>query len=299
MAIDRYDIKSFSLDEVIASDTILFNTNNPGPASDDYYQTLELTQTKNWIDAFHTSYIILNIPRQEICRLITAAQIASHGEYSEAGSNSRLELAESIAEELDDFLLRFADWNKYFTPGNQELGRKYFVRSESASLKYGAGPYTSLEQIIISLTMCIQKHTTHPQDQNIKLYLLPWLEMDPNLIFRVFICSRRITAISQHNIYQPNTLLAKLKLADRYVLITQWIHKIEAFYEHDIKPKITTTDDYTMDIALVGGTGIVPYLIEINTFGNQYSATSALYHWLNDEDILYGRTEKKEFRYTI
>jgi hypothetical protein len=39
----------------------------------------------------------------------------------------------------------------------------------------------------------------------------------------------------------------------------------------------------------------------MNCFGKEYAAGSALFHWLLDEDILYGKSgsELIEFRYTV
>jgi len=284
-----YKIQSFPVDEVLAGNKIRFNTNNHGAIPPDYHDTLAKSATKNWIDQFHQSYIVLNIPQTEISWLPTAAQIGQ-----QTGNFPSM-----YREELDEFLFRFADWNKYFAEG-----RKYFVRGESTSLKcghYGAGPYTSLEQIIISLATCIPKHTPlNTRGTNLKLYLLPWMEMNSDLEFRVFVCNRRITAISQQNIYQPNTILARLEPESRNLLIKKWIGKIEKYFDEEIIPKITHLNNFTMDMVLIGGDGIVPYFIEINSFGKEYAAGSALFQWINDEEILYGRnTAKKEFRYVL
>ena len=110
-----YKISSYTLDDVVAGDKIRFNTNNHGNAPPDYYDILGKSTTKNWIDVFHSSYIVINIPREEISWLTTAAEIGQ-----QTGN-----FPEMFREELDDFLFRFADWNKYFTNG-----RKYFVRGE-------------------------------------------------------------------------------------------------------------------------------------------------------------------------
>ena len=40
------------------------------------------------------------------------------------------------------------------------------------------------------------------------------------------------------------------------------------------------------------------YFIEINSFGKEYAAGSALFHWLIDEDELYSDGSTIYFRYT-
>ena len=55
--------------------------------------------------------------------------------------------------------------------------------------------------------------------------------------------------------------------------------------------------EYTIDIAIIENK---PYFIEINCFGKEYAAGSSLFHWLIDEDILYGKkSDKIYFRYAI
>ena len=64
--------------------------------------------------------------------------------------------------------------------------------------------------------------------------------------------------------------------------------------------KITWISNYTFDFALINNN---PYLIELNSFGKELAAGSALYHWLLDEKILYNDFSDNncliEFRYTI
>lgn len=62
---------------------------------------------------------------------------------------------------------------------------------------------------------------------------------------------------------------------------------------------------YTMDIYLKGEqdqqecvTFDKWYFIEPNGFGAEYSAGSALYHWIDDYDLLNGDKDYVEFRYT-
>lgn len=48
-----------------------------------------------------------------------------------------------------------------------------------------------------------------------------------------------------------------------------------------------------MDLALLDNENNynVPYPIEINSFGKEYASGSALFHWITDYDILYGKKQ--------
>ena len=74
---------------------------------------------------------------------------------------------------------------------------------------------------------------------------------------------------------------------------------VNYFYEKMIS-KITWVSNYTFDFAVIDNK---PYFIELNSFGKEYAAGSALYHWLLDEKILYNDFSDNnfliEFRYTI
>ena len=71
---------------------------------------------------------------------------------------------------------------------------------------------------------------------------------------------------------------------------------VDYFYD-EINKNITWTSNYTYDFAIVDNK---PYFIEMNSFGKEYAAGSALFHWLLDEEILYNNKNNFiEFRYTI
>jgi hypothetical protein len=56
--------------------------------------------------------------------------------------------------------------------------------------------------------------------------------------------------------------------------------------------------NYTFDLVLLNDSTF--YFIEPNSFGKEYSAGSALFHWINDSDILLNEScNEIEFRYTI
>jgi hypothetical protein len=99
---------------------------------------------------------------------------------------------------------------------------------------------------------------------------LPWKDIKEE--FRLFVCNKSLTAISQQNYTQK--LNVDKNVLERYVSI------ICDFYDKQIVNKIEHVDDYTIDIAITEkGT---PYFIEINSFGKEYVAGSSLFHWIND-----------------
>jgi hypothetical protein len=181
--------------------------------------------------------------------------------------------------------------NKY---DNLFNGTSYFVRTEHVSLKqgmYGIGPYYDYKSIIKSITTCGHKHSPIFESlDELTIYLLPWKDIKEE--FRLFVCNKSLTAISQQNYTQK--LNVDKNVLERYVSI------ICDFYDKQIVNKIEHVDDYTIDIAITEkGT---PYFIEINSFGKEYAAGSSLFHWINDEKQLYGLDEYKNIlsvRYTV
>lgn len=117
--------------------------------------------------------------------------------------------------------------------------------------------------------------------------------MNPYTEFRVFINNNNMTCISQQATTLSNTLLAELSEKE---LKTDYVLKIYNFWLNDIKPKITHTNSYSIDLAINNNKG---YFIEINSFGKSYAAGSALFHWLDDEDKLYNNNNTIYFRYAI
>jgi hypothetical protein len=98
--------------------------------------------------------------------------------------------------------------------------------------------------------------------------------------YRLFVYQQKLVAISQQNIYAVFDPDLEIDQKNTYIhtaaqALTQY------FYEH-ILPKVTWTQSYTIDMAMIGD---IPYFIELNSFGKQYAAGSALFHW--DESLLY------------
>jgi len=281
-------IESFTLSEIYEYDNIRFNTQNHwiNEPPLDYYDILEKCKTYNWIDNFRTSYTVINIKYSEIVWMKKAYEI---GKFTR-------KFPETYMDELKDFLFR----HKYLD--NLFYNKKYFVRTDNTSLKYGQYgniPYDNLENIIKSLVTSTSKHTPIKENTTkLKLYLIEWIDMNKDKEFRVFVHKNKITGISQQHIYNVNSYLMDLSDDNREKEIIHIIKTINDYFVNTISKNILHLDSYSIDIVLLDD--YKPYFIEINPFGKEYSSGSALFGWLQDEKILYGLEDipNIHFRYT-
>lgn len=256
-----------SIEDILKYDKERYNSNNHEPRPNDYRAIIDLGNTKNWIDLFHTNYKTYEITK-EIVWMQQAKQICQQtGKFSKLFFDE-LDTVEDIS----------------FNPS--------FIRTENVSLKYGqhgAGPYTNLKQIIESIVTTIPGHTPLYDDvKSIKLYILPWLDMEEWREFRIFVYKKHITAISQQNIYAVYPLLQHN--------INNFVTIIIEHFNNVIKNKINL-NSYVYDFVILNdGT---PYFIEINSFGKGYASGSALFHWLLDEEKLYNEVGDIYVRTTV
>eukprot|EP00466_Bigelowiella_natans_P011041 jgi/Bigna1/90870/estExt_fgenesh1_pg.C_810086 len=97
--------------------------------------------------------------------------------------------------------------------------------------------------------------------------------------FRCFIHKKCITAISQ---YDPKYVFSALQ---NRIYVEKLRNIIIKF--HEKVAKALPFDSYVMDVAVLPD--MTCTLIEMNPFGAHLSSGSALFHWENDFEILYGR----------
>lgn len=273
-------IKTFSVVEVLEGDKVEFNTNNhyydtKSPPPEDYQKILAKGNTKNWIDRFHKNYHIIDIEEKDI-RVMT--QIADHGMIT--GKISKI-----FSDEIDDLVTKY---KSKVPPG------KWFIRSESHSLKTGmhkAGPYDNFRSILESMCTTTVTHRCFHNGKACRLYLLPWLDMDYDKEFRIFVCNNKITAISDQHLYSVNDWLKDLGEDG----IKKMVDDILVAFEKDIKDKMKYMENYVMDLAILKNGNI--YFIEANSFGAMYASGSALFHWIRDGDRLNGKLDGMEIRY--
>lgn len=298
-----YIIEQIPIDDVFKYDKLKYNTNNHWEKNGrplDYINVLEQSYLSKWINNFREYKLISIDDENHIKWLKEVSKLCSI-------TNRFSTLYE---EDLDDFLKHYTKYNNLFK------GNGYFVRCENVSLKYGEFgniPFTNLKDIIKACVTCPETHSPITQElKTLKIYIFDWININPNLEFRVFVNNNKITSISQQNLYSRNQILYEISQEYDYMddkthcltynqslqyekciihknkIITTWCDTIQNYFTNEIIPKITHTTNYTMDIALLQNSqGLCPYLIEINSFGKEYSAGSALFHWIIDETKLY------------
>ncbi|VBB18993.1 hypothetical protein YASMINEVIRUS_1525 [Yasminevirus sp. GU-2018] len=284
-------IEAVAVTDVLAGDKERFNTNNIWTDSkkpDDYEFVGEQCNTCRWIDKFHQQYSVVNIP-------VSSWMKQAWGFGVMTGKLSKLH-----SEDVDSYV---AVHNKQSIKQVLE-SKKHFIRSDHVSLKRGvhnAGPYSNLKMIVESLITTDTGHSVL-NDKNfesgqVKLYLMEWRDdMVYDQEFRVFVHNRKITAISQQHLYSVNTVLNELNEEQREFVVKGWVKTIQDYFEKVIVHKLDHVTSYCIDFAILRDGS--PYFIEINPFGREYSSGSALFGWIQDDEILYGKTGKLYFRYT-
>lgn len=308
-------VQAIQIGDVMQFDKIRYNTNNHwenGPQPGDYDSVCEATSSKYWISLFKSFKTIRVDLSSPVARWLREAH--KFGVHTMRFPRQLEDERDMLSAALDD-------------PEVFDGTTEYFVRTENVSLKHGmhgVGPYKSIREIIESLVTCIEGHTPIMDNcDEIVLYLIPWVHIDSKREYRVFVCDNRITAASQQHLYN---------VFDDMSHMESDIRRIAKYFDSEIKPRITNLTSYVMDIAVVtraasttsavaGVTNEEPvtsssndgeeaeefgvYFIELNPFGKEYPSGSALFGWMHDTDILYGRTaaqvtdECAHLRYTV
>lgn len=275
-------VQRIDLDDILMNNRIKYNSNNHWNDERplDYDQVISQCNTSKWVGQFKSNHKTFKIKKRDLAWMFKAFKIGSY----------RCKFPHMYDDELEEYLER-----------NKHLGhifdKPYFVRTNRNSLKngvHGAGPYTDLKSVIESICTTTDTHTCfYEDDDECTVYLWDWKsELNKDREFRLFVHEKRLVAISQQHLYKTNEWLIN-KTDDEIKTI---VAQINESFEKDIKPKIHHLTSYSVDFALVNDEG---YFIEINSFGKEYASGSALFHWLIDEDIMYGKKEEQYFRFTI
>ena len=276
-------IKKIDIDGI---DDKRYNVSNLWPV-DNYKEVLSYTETKNWINAFHK-----NIPQIKVTNIKWILEAAKIGTFTGQVSNM-------YKDEIEDFCKKYDNYNELMTNG-------VFIRTDHVSLKtgiHGIGPYFNIKQIIESICTCSSGHAAiNKTDKELNIYLMPWLNLDTDKEFRIFVHNNKITGISIQKIYKQNKWLSSFTENDLKLLTIE----IKNYFTNEFieKWKKTQTSKYTknftMDLII---TDLITeekkykfYFIEPNPFGPEYAAGSALFHWV-DSKILYNEEDAIEFRY--
>ncbi len=285
---NKYDtvdivINRYYLDHVFAHDKVLFNGNNHYndeqiPQPQDYFDVLERGNTRHWIDKFHkrgVDFHVLTLDEQDLYWMKKAVLI---------GMQTRRP-SHIFDDELEQTYLKH---KQSMPPG------AWFVRTDLVSLKegvHGIGPYDDFKKVLQSMVtttpghMCFNNTST-----SCNVYFMRWIDIDPDLEFRVFVYNNNITALSSQHLYSVNETLKQLTDEQiRPIIIT-----ILKYFDDVVKSRMEFMGSYTMDLALTRSGE--PYFIEPNSFGKYYAAGSALYHWIYDHDTLH-ETDQIEVRF--
>lgn len=193
----------------------------------------------------------------------------------------RFRLSHACIENIEDLASK-----RCYQPLREALGRgEFFVRSDYASLKYGKHGnkvYRSLADVFVSMVTSKRSHSPlgrSDQGAALSLYLIPWVKINPDLEFRVFVHQKNITAISQQCIYQKNEYLQGRN-------IPGLVQMISAYFRANIRDQVDTLDSYVMDMALIGDSVSTVYFIELNPFGKDYTSGAGAFSWVEDADKL-------------
>jgi hypothetical protein len=275
-------IQQIDFNDVVNKCKNRYNSNNHwinNERPDDYIDSVDRNNTSTWIDKYK-KYIKIDIDSKYLYWMKKATEIGmSTGKFSKI-----------YEEDLNDMLNELRnDTSSIFD------GRKYFVRSENVSLKFGehgVGPYTDLKSIIESSVSCIRGHSPINQyTKSLTYYLIEWVDMNDDLEFRMFIFNKKVTCISQQKLYKINHTLSEYTLEGIEIIINILLDYFETNIKNDI-----LYPNYSIDISLINN---IPYFIEVNSFGTEYAAGSALFHWIIDHNLLYSDGENVYFRYTF
>lgn len=191
---------------------------------------------------------------------------------------------------------------------------RYFCRLDQCSPKDsicgGKKPITSRKElldVLITSIRCARACRDHltmndPAIGNpLNIYLLPWRDdwHQPNAIeYRVF-CHRqalcyhsRVTAISQYQ-WPVNQGVGN----SSEDCLKEVVKTIVMFCEERIIPFLSdkTGGNWVIDVMVTDNKKVE--LVEVNTFGAELAAGSALFAWIPDQSILYSNGDRVEFRY--
>jgi hypothetical protein len=262
-------------------------------SSDEYRHQLSLTNKNVWNQYFPDPQETIKIHLSySYCKILEQASVVG---YLKRGRPSNIEELEEIENYIRTFL-----------PDTST--KPWFVRVNEASPKdglYDAGPLLSAKDIVTSLSTSLRIHkafnSLKPACGDI-LYLVPWRrDWNEELEFRVFVHEGRVTCFSQYvwhrdvgwggNSNSIQIVSAKiLEFCNNKVIpifpLTSYVVDVIIILETDVKIREINED-----------TKLIVEVIEFNSFGVELASGSALFHWINDFDILYGKYDSVVVKY--
>lgn len=147
------------------------------------------------------------------------------------------------------------------------------------------------QRIFSDIQMFFQYRVPKSTSGEMALILREWMgTLRQDMEFRCFVHERNLTAISQYHCYcrfeplQDDAYVRRIRDA-----IAGFVARVK-----DCFPM----ESYVIDIAVVEdpacGDELGCLVIELNPFGKHMSGGSSLYHWVQDEPLLYGREPRAD-----
>lgn len=253
-----------------------YNTNNNlgDMPYEEYNKALDLTGCSKWIDSLHREYHVVELNEKD-CEVMM--NVGKSGVITQR-------LPMMFHDEIMEVI------NKIHLPYN-----KCFARMERCSFKdgcLGAGPFFSSHDIVKGLCTsyrCYKQFLKKRKEE--KVFILPWNHaIKEQGEFRVFVCNKRITAISQYNIHEDYGL--------KHKHLSELANTIIDLVKDKVINSITTLPpSFTVDVFVSGDDNLYNNIIEVNSFGKELAAGSCLFHWSKDQKQLYGNNNDViEFR---
>lgn len=266
-------------------------------SSDEYRDQLALTNKNIWSQYFPDPENTIRIPLSHtFCKILEEVSVVGY-------------LKKDKPHIYEDELETIENYIKTFLPDSSV--KRWFIRVNEASPKdgkYCAGPLLSAKDIVTSLSTSLRIHkafnSLKPGCDDI-LYLVPWNDAwHEELEFRVFVHQNKVTCFSQYVWHRHvGWNLDKIKLVapkilefcnskvihvfplNSYVVDVIVIIKNIQMTESNKIPEISQDTEFDIQV------------IEFNSFGVELASGSALFHWINDFNIMYGKTDNIVVRY--
>jgi len=172
----------------------------------------------------------------------------------------------------------------------------WFVRTSACSPKDaledgGAGPHHALLSVILALLASERIHKSMKDySQDVVVYLMPFDEtVTLQRELRVFVFEGQVAAMSQYDLFNAS-IFSEMSDEEQ----ARVARCVDRFCRDHLNPRwagIGGIASYVMDVECVPGHDADGEwqirLVELNCFGAELAAGSALFHWVHDASELY------------
>jgi len=170
----------------------------------------------------------------------------------------------------------------------------WFVCTTSCSPKDvvgGVGPHYTLHTILMAVAASARCQRSLYYGEDLTLYLSPYDNTArTSRELRVFVCDFVVTAISQYAWTDTQTDFSTMT-DDKLEEVARMVARFNKELVVPAWRAVNGVESYVMDVEYIAGEGDdgndVIRLIELNSFGAEFSSGSCLFLWLNDYKALY------------